>query len=185
MGDLDHRAARQRKDDLAERVTEAVAALGMRVKLLGVATVRRFLLQELPAPESQQEVAHRALAYATKLLTEAGVAVIVDATAPRRAWREAARKLIPGFAEVQLVCPADICVERERAARWRLSAEHRARPAGGGPPTRPDIVMDYEESLRPDLVLHTDRHDIWSTVEQALFLIHRLRRTALHRAASP
>ena len=81
--------------------------------------------------ESQEEIVHRTLAYAAKLLTEAGVAVIVDATAPRRVWREAARELIPRFAEVQLVCPAEICVERERGLALGSGAEPRQRGRPG------------------------------------------------------
>ena len=173
------------KTTLAERVAEAVAARGIPVKVLDLATMRRFLLHEELVSESQQEVVHRALIHTAKLLTEAGVAVIVDATAPRRVWREAARELIPCFAEVQLVCPPEICVERERASRWGLGAEARARAAGSGHATLPDIAVDYEESLRPELVLHTHVHDPWSTVEQVLFLIHRLRRVAPGHAERP
>ncbi len=173
------------KTTLAERVAEAVAARGIPVKVLDLATMRRFLLHEEPASESRQEIVHRALIHTAKLLTEAGVAVIVDATAPRRVWREAARELIPCFAEVQLVCPPEICVERERASRWGLGAEPRERAAGSGHATLPDIAVDYEESLRPELVLHTHVHDPWSTVEQVLFLIHRLRRVAPGRPERP
>ncbi len=173
------------KTTLAERVALALTARGVRVKVLDLATVHRFLLPEGPASESQQEIAHRALAYAAKLLTEAGVAVILDATAPRRAWREAARELIPCFAEIQLVCPTDICVERERVSRWRLGAEQRERAAASDLAAPPDIAVDYEESLRPELVLHTHVHDLWSTVEQILFLIHGLPRMAVGRLEQP
>jgi hypothetical protein len=41
------------------------------VKVLDLAAVRRFLLQDASASERVQEIVHRALAYAAKLLTEA------------------------------------------------------------------------------------------------------------------
>lgn len=173
------------KTTLAERVAEAVTARGTRVKVLDLTTVRRFLLHGRPASESQQEIVHRALIYGAKLLTEAGVAVIVDATAPRRAWREAARDLIPCFAEVQLVCPAEICIERERASRWGLGGGQREHRHGPGHATLPEVAVVYEESLRPDLVLHTHVGAPWSKVEQVLFLIHRLRRMASGRLEQP
>ncbi|HEV8441128.1 MAG TPA: adenylyl-sulfate kinase [Methylomirabilota bacterium] len=159
------------KTTLAKRLAESLATRGIRVKVLDFHAARRFLLPADHASEGQEEVAHRALAYAAKLLTEAGIAVIVDATAPRRAWREAARALIPCFAEVQLLCPADICLERERAARWRLAG---APPHAGPLRPAPDISVEYEESLRAELVLRTNIHDPWSAVEQLLFLIRRL-----------
>ncbi len=111
--------------------------------------------------------------------------VILDATAPRRAWRAAARELIPCFAEVQLVCPTEICVERERVSRWHLGAEQRERAAASDLAASPDIAVEYEESLRPELVLHTHMHDLWSTVEQILFLIHGLRPMAVGRLEQP
>jgi adenylylsulfate kinase len=173
------------KTTLAERVAEAVTARGTRVRVLDLGTVRRFLLHGRPAAENQQEIVHRALIYGAKLLTEAGVAVIVDATAPRRAWREAARDLIPCFAEVQLVCPAEICIERERASRWGLSGGRPEHSRGPGHATLPEVAVVYEESLRPDLVLHTHVGAPWSRVDQVLFLIHRLRRVASGRLEQP
>ena len=160
------------KTTLAGRVAEAVAIRGFRVKVLDVLSLARFLPREMLVSEPHQEIIHRALAYAAKLLVEAGVAVIVDASAPRRAWRETARALIPCFAEVQLRCPAHICVERERAARWRA-----APPGGLDAP--PDTRIEYEDAHRPELTLQTDAHDLWSLVDHVLSLINRLGRAAM------
>ena len=169
------------KTTLAAHLVEALAAHGIPVKVISLSTVRRFLLDEHPIADSQQEIVHRTLVCLAKLLTEVGVAVIVDATAPRRGWRESAREQIPRFAEVQLVCPAEICVERERAARWSLGAERHHVGAEQHGAAGPDIEMDYEESFRPELVIHTNVHDPWSAVERALFLVYRLRRPATGR----
>ena len=57
----------------------------------------------------------------------------------RRAWREAARELIPCFAEVQLLCPTEICLERERAVRWGLTFEAPAAPAAAAAGHRPRL----------------------------------------------
>ena len=160
------------KSSIAARVAEAVAGWAIPVTVLEVAAFRR-LLPDRASTGREQEIAHRALVCAARLLTESGHAVIVDATAPRRAWREMARETILGFAEVQLICPADICMERERARRWHLGGAQGRR--SGDPP---DISVEYEESLRPDLALRTDLHDVWSSVEQVLFLIHRIGRTS-------
>ena len=171
------------KTTLAERVAEALAARDVRVRVLDLAAARRVLLPDPPGSEAEQEIAHRALAYTAKLLTEAGVAVILDATGPRRAWRQAARELIPCFAEVQLVCPVDVCVERERAVRWRLGGDSLAE--GSRPVAAPDLVLDYEESPRPELVLRTDVHDPWTAAQQVLFLVQRLHRALTLSIESP
>jgi adenylylsulfate kinase len=159
------------KSTLAMRVAEALRERGTRVRLLDLAPVQRFLLGGRPASLAEQDLVHRVLAYATKLLTEAGVSVIVDATAGRRVWREAARDLIPCFAEIQLLCPTEVCLERERAVRWGLTFE-TPRPQAATP--GPDIVLDYEESVRPDLAIRTDVYDVQAATERVLFVIRRL-----------
>ncbi len=165
------------KTSLAERVAQALGAEGAPVRVLDMTAVRRFLLQSDQSSEAEHEIAHRVLAHVARHLADAGLAVIIDATAPRRAWRETARSLIPRFAEVQLVCSEETCVERERATRWGLG-RHRALP---GALRAPDMALDYEESTRAELTLRTDAHDLWTTVEHVLFLARRLRRTAATR----
>jgi adenylylsulfate kinase len=171
------------KTTLAERLAKALAARGIVMRVLDLPSARRLLLPDRAGSELDHEIVYRAIAYTGKLLTEAGVAVIIDATAPRRVWREAARELIPYFAEVQLICPSDLCAERERAARWHLGGESSA--AAPGIPSVPDLVLDYEESLRPELVLRTDVQDSGTAARQVLVLIQRLRRLPTLSATSP
>lgn len=170
------------KSTLAQRVSEALRDRGTRVRLLALAPVQQLLLGGQPASDAEQDLVHRVLAYAAKLLTEAGVSVIVDATAGRRAWREAARDLIPCFAEIQLLCPTEVCLERERAVRWGLTFEtSRPQPATAAP----DIDLDYEESPRPDLAIWTDVHDVQAATERVLVVIQRLAGSPSREAARP
>jgi adenylylsulfate kinase len=167
------------KSTLAVRVAETLRERATPARLLDLASVQRFLLGGRPPSGAEQDLVHRVLAYAAKLLTEAGVSVIVDATASRRAWREAARRLIPCFAEIQLLCPSAICLERERAVRWGLTFEARPPIAMTGP----DIDLDYEESIRPDLVIHTDVHDVQAATQRVLVVVEQLAATATGRPA--
>jgi len=162
------------KTTLAWNAAEALVVRSIPVRVLDLAEVRAALLADHPDSEITRDIMHRTLAYTVKLLTEAGVAVIVDATAPRRAWRQLARDLVTHFAEVQLVCPHELCGARERATRWGLgawsSAPSRARPIADAP----DVVLDYEPALHPELVLHTDTQALWGTLESLLRLANRL-----------
>jgi len=164
------------KTTLAWSAAEALAARSVPVRILDLAEVRAALLDRGPELDATREILHRTLAYTAKLLTDAGVAVMVDATAPRRAWRQLARDLITHFAEVQLVCPHETCMERERATRWGLgraqSAARSLRPATAAP----DIVLDYEQALCPELTLHTDVRGLQGALEEVLRLAHRLQR---------
>jgi adenylylsulfate kinase len=165
------------KTTLALKAAESLAARAVPVHVLEFTEFRRMLVGDGPESDATREIVHRALAYTAKLLTEAGVPVIVDATAPRRAWRRLARELITHFAEVQLVCPYEICGDRERAVRWHLGPEpSRAGAAHAAP--EPDVVLGYEGSLDPELALRTDAPNLAANVEALLRLALRLQHAA-------
>ncbi len=159
------------KTTLAQCVAQALAARNVNVHILDAATLRHAVGPVLAA--IFDDLVHRALVCLATLLVEAGVAVIVDATAHRRRWRELARALIPRFAEIQLVCPAEVCTARERAVRWRL---HSGAVAVHEPLASidADIVLDYEPALRPELTLYTDVQDRLAAVDAVLFVARRL-----------
>ena len=158
------------KSTLAARVVEALARWPLTFKVLDLTVARHAIVGKAWATETEEEFVHRALAYSAKLLTEAGVVVVVDATAPRRAWRDTARRWITHFAEVQLICPPDLCAVREQAARWGLSGTR----TGAAPPAAPELALDYEEALRPELSLHTHGPELMARVEEVVLLARRL-----------
>jgi adenylylsulfate kinase len=172
------------KTTLAWTAAESLAARAMPVRVLEFAEVRRIILEDGPETETTREIVHRVLAYTAKLLADSGVPVIVDATAPRRAWRRLARELITHFAEVQLVCPFEICGERERATRWSLGSQPRVRRLARSA-TMVDVVFDYEEALHPELTLHTDTQNVARSLEELLRLAQRLQRAAAIKDAAP
>jgi adenylylsulfate kinase len=155
------------KSTLAHRLAVSLQAEGTEVAVLEAATLRELVLGDEFTADPLRDIAYRALAYTAARLVRLGVPVIVDAAAPRRAWRQLARDIIPHFAEVQLVCPQRQCADRERAVRWSLIAA----ASWPGKPTRqwPELTgppADYEPALRPDLTLRTDAADVGSCVAQ-------------------
>jgi adenylylsulfate kinase len=156
------------KTTLASRLAEGLVAEGVAVTMLEWAALRALALTVPWAAEREDEIAHRAFAYTAKLLADTGLVVVVDATAPRRAWRALARQLVGAFAEVQLICPSEVCLDRERAVRWR------PRPHGGAVMAAPDLAIEYEYSLSPDLLLDTETRSEWAAAEDLLGFAHRL-----------
>ena len=103
------------KSTLARAAGEELRARGYPARILELDQIRKTLTPEPRDTDTERDVVYRALAWMAGLLTEAGVSVIVDATAHRRAWRDLARAAIPRFAEVQIVCPLEVAEERERS----------------------------------------------------------------------
>jgi adenylylsulfate kinase len=158
------------KTTLASRLAERLTAQHIPVTIVEWTALRALVLPAAWATEAAEEIAHRALAYTAKLLADAGRMVVVDATAPRRAWRSLARELVGTFAEVQLVCPLHVCLDRERAVRWHP----RPDPHGGVAIVAPDLALEYEYSLKPDLVLDTETRSEWTALEDLLGFARRL-----------
>jgi adenylylsulfate kinase len=156
------------KTTLVRGVAQALAREGEPARVLGVEEVREALEPLALDAAAAEDLVHRALVAGAWRLTDAGVSVLVDATAPRRSWRELARRLIPCFAEVELCCPAEVCLERERAARWGLAPGARS----GGPA----LALAYEAPACPELRLYTEQLSVWSAVEEVVRLVRRLER---------
>jgi adenylylsulfate kinase len=161
------------KTTIARRVAEALAERGVTARIVDAAAIRPLV----PPMETtrREDLVHRAVVCLAKLLVEAGVAVVVDATGQQRRWRDLARQLIRRFAEIQLVCPPEICAERQQAARWGLGPA----PSGAGCPpadTELEWIMAYEPAFQPELTIFTDVQDWIAAVEQVLFVAERLHR---------
>jgi adenylylsulfate kinase len=164
------------KTTLARCVTERLRAHGDPVRVLPLSAVQERLAVGGSAQGVEADIVHRALAYGAKLLTETGVSVIVDATARRRAWRQAAREAIPAFAEVALLCAGEVCAEREMSVRWGLTFDEiRPAMAAGGA----DVAFPYEETAHPELTVRTDSVPIDETVERVLAVVRQLSRQCL------
>ena len=166
------------KTTLTRAVVAALESRGIGVEVLGLDEIRQVLTPEPTYSELEHEVVHRALAYLAKRLTEAGRAVIVDATAPRRAWRELARTLIPVFAEVQLRCPIEVCRGREAARRLPHAPPGIHTKSGQPAPTLPRVEGPYEEAVEPELVIDMVASDLGTAVQEVIYLTRRLQRLA-------
>jgi adenylylsulfate kinase len=79
------------------------------------------------------------------MLAEQGHVVLVAATAPRRAYRDAVRAAAPRFLEVHVATPHAVCEVRDRKGLY-------ARARAGQAPDLPGLGADYESPRRPDVV---------------------------------
>jgi adenylylsulfate kinase len=168
------------KTTIARGVANALASRGTAVKLLEMDQLRKVLTPQPTYRAEERELIYRALVVMARLLTEAGVAVIIDATGHRRAWRELARSLIPLFAEIQLDCPVEVCSERERRRPLGYAPPGVYAHAGHPGATVPGVNVPYEPSLKPERVINTGARSVWSAVQEVLSVTRQLR----HRATS-
>ena len=148
------------KSALARAAGEELHARGYPVRILELDQIRKTLTPEPRDTDTERDVVYRALGWMARLLTEAGVPVIVDATAHRRAWRDLARAAIPRFAEVQIVCPPEVAEERERSRSGSNAPRGIHERAGQPGATVPGLDVPYEPALAPELVIDSARESV-------------------------
>ena len=161
------------KSTIARQLATVLERRGQRVAVLEASDFAADLIPGRAPSGHELDIVHRALVRTAAELTRAGVPVVIDATAHRRAWRELARGTIARFAEVQLVCPDEVCGAREQAVRWSRMLN---TAQGTLAPAEPDIVLDYEYALRAELTVDTEAQHVWTAVEGILQLVERLGR---------
>lgn len=144
------------KTTVAGIMAGILRAKGLRLRVLGVDDVRRVLTPQPTYSLEEREIVYGAIALMAELLTEEGVSVIIDATGNLRRYREKARRLIPGFAEIYVKCPIAVARRREEARVGGNSpADIYRKGATGMSSTVPGVNVAYEEPEAPLATLDT------------------------------
>lgn len=136
------------KSAIAAKLKTSLAQSGLSVEVLESDAVRTLVTPAPTYSESERGLFYRALAFFGSRLVAHGVPVIFDATANRRAYRDLARALIRNFVEVAVVCPLDVCRQRDRKGTY-------GRGLTGRSTTVPGLQDPYEPPLKPELTIET------------------------------
>jgi protein-L-isoaspartate(D-aspartate) O-methyltransferase len=148
------------KSVIARAVSEELRSRGVDVVVLELDQVRKTLTPTPTYSDAEREAVYRALVYVGATLVDAGTPVIFDATAHRRAWRDLARAALPAFAEIQLLCPLDVCRQRE-AGRSPGAAPRGIYARATMPGARvPGVNVDYEPARSPELRIDTTLNSV-------------------------
>ena len=133
------------KSAIARALLEKLHERGVEAAVLESDVMRTQLTPFPRYDEAGRDAFYGLLAAVGTLIVSEGKPVLFDATAHRRAYREAARKGIARFAEVYVDTPLEVCAARDTKGLYRKGA---ALPGAGAP---------YEPPLSPELTVHGDR----------------------------
>jgi len=139
------------KTTLARAVKEAYPEL----VYLSMDELRKVATAHPTYSEDEREHLYMSLVYAAYAFTREGNSVIIDATANRRRWRDAARRLITGFHEIFVSCTLDVCMEREAARKAGTAPTGIYEKAKTGWPV-PGVGVEYEQPENPELTIDTE-----------------------------
>lgn len=137
------------KSTVARALAAALARRGCGPEMLESDVLRRTLTPQPRYDEAEREAFYGTLAAMAAGLAARGVAVVVDATAHRRAWRDRARRQIRRFAEVFVDCPLQLRTSRDPKGLYRAAAE-------GVAAALPGVQVAYEPPAAAELAVRTD-----------------------------
>jgi len=162
------------KSTIATAVGHELRRRGVRVEVLDGDEVRQNLSKGLGFTREDRDTNIRRIGYVAKLLSRNGVAVITAAISPYRGVRDEVRREIGAFVEVYVKASLDECVRRDTKGLYR-------RALAGEIPQFTGVSDPYEEPLRPELVLDTEREGVG---ESAARVIDRLVKLGYLRGAA-
>ncbi len=136
------------KSTIVRALTPRLEALDLAVEVLESDKVRQVLTPDATYAEGERDLFYRALAFTGARLVEHHVTVVFDATASKRIYRDFARRLIPKFMEVAVVCPLQLCMQRDYKGTYE-------RGRRGETSTVPGLQVPYEPPLNPDITIDT------------------------------
>ena len=134
------------KSTVSKALAAELRARGISVEVLESDELRKVLTPRPRYDETEREMFYAQMAFIGALLVRHGVAVIFDATANKRMYRDQARRQIPRFLEVYVDTPLEVCMRRDPKGIYRHSSGNV-----------PGLQVTYEPPLDPDLVIHGDR----------------------------
>lgn len=159
------------KTTIAEKTKALLSENGIKSRTLQLDEIRRVITPHPMYTDEEREIVYASLAYMAKLLSEAGVNVIIDATANRRRYRDLARGLVDSFAEVYIKAPLDVCISREAVRKARFAPKEIYKKAASEKAAVPGVNVPYEEPLKPEIVADSEK---LSPEESAQFITRRI-----------
>lgn len=149
------------KTTLAAGVFDRLQASGHKVELLDGDLVRQRLSKGLGYSKEDRDENIRRIGFVAELLARNGVTVIVSAISPYRAVRAEVRRSIPGFVEVYVNAPLEVCENRDVKGLYRRARAGELHGFTG-------IDDPYEAPLQPEVECRTDRETVEESVEKIL-----------------
>jgi adenylylsulfate kinase len=147
--------------------------------------LRKIVTPEPTYSPPERDIVYRCLVYTARTLVQYGHTVVIDATGNLRRWRELARRMIPGYCEIYLKCPVEVCVIRERERGETHGAPRGVYAKGEAGWPVPGITAPYEEPVDPELLVEVDKIPPHETVKLIEGLIGKKQREVQNNRIVP
>jgi len=155
------------KSTLARAVEGILLERGMKVEVLDGDEVRETLSKGLGFSREDRDTNIRRIGHVCHLLTRNDVVAIAAAISPYRAIRDENRKRIGRFVEVYCECDLETLKKRDPKGLYAKAERGEIRNLSG-------VSDPYEPPERPEVVVHTGKEDVDTSVQHILFTLEKL-----------
>lgn len=147
------------KSVIAQALLRQLEQQGISAQLVSIDMLRKVVTPKPTYSEEERDMVYASIAFVSKLLTQNGVNVIIDATANRQRYRDYARKQIPHFIETYVRCPLELCIEREakRGKTFMAPRDIYKKAFTGKSTTVPGIGVPYEQPQNPEVTVDSNK----------------------------
>src|SRR5262245_49142058 len=153
------------KSTLSHALTEILRNQGYRVEVLDGDEVRQNLSKGLGFSKEDRDTNIRRIGYVANLLSRNGVIAITAAISPYREIRDEIRRESKNFVEVFVSCSLQTLIQRDVKGLYRKALAGEIKEFTG-------ISDPYEEPLKPEIIVDTEKQSISESVE---IILQRLR----------
>lgn len=154
------------KSTITQRLIEELARRGRGVEVLDGDEVRTNLSKGLGFSKEDRDTNIRRIGYVARLLARNGAAVVTAAISPYRDVRDEVRAQTPNFVEVYVRCSIDELVRRDVKGLYK-------KALAGEIPNFTGVSDPYEEPLRPEIVVDTERETLDESVAKVVSYLER------------
>ncbi len=163
------------KSTIAKALLRHLLRNNINVQLISMDELRRIITPNPKYTEEERDILYGCITFIAKKLTKFGINVIIDSTGNKRKYRDQCRKAINRFVEVYLKCPLEICIKRELSRKQAHYAPKNIyrKAILGKSYTVPGIGVPYEEPLKAEVLLCTDKLSAKECVKRILDYIQK------------
>jgi len=158
------------KTTLARALVTEFEDRGFRVEVLDGDEIRTNLSQGLGFSKADRDTNIRRIGYVSRLLARNGVGVLSAAISPYREIRDEVRNSIESdgteFIEVFVKCPIEVLTERDVKGLYKKALVGEIKEFTG-------VSDPYEEPLKPDVIVETDRETVGESAHKIIRELER------------
>lgn len=149
------------KTTLAIALSSRLSGLNSPHELLDGDLVRTNLSKGLSFSKVDRDTNVLRVGFVCDLLNKHGINTVVALISPYQATRSQLREMLPGFIEIYVDCPVDVCIQRDPKGLYKKALTGEIQEFTG-------VSSPYEAPANPDLTLKTHQSTVEESVEQVL-----------------